>query len=94
MKYIKHKNCIDVVPILPCLFEDLWRKENPDTPEFTQYNRSSGTRSRIDRVYIDIQITNNTKINHKMISFSDHYIAMAIDKVQSKTKNWKRLMEF
>ena len=29
--------------------DDLWRRENPDTSEFTHYNRSSGTRSRIDR---------------------------------------------
>ena len=94
MKYIKHKNCIDVVPILPCLSEDLWRRENPDTLEFTQCNRSSGTRSRIDRVYTDIKIANNTKINHKIISFLDRYIAIAIDKLHSKTKNWKKVMKF
>ena len=29
--------------------EDLWRRENPDSSEFTCYDRSSGTRSRIDR---------------------------------------------
>ena len=28
---------------------DLWRRENPDYSEFTCYDRSSGTRSRIDR---------------------------------------------
>ena len=48
---------------------DLWRRENPDTSEFTRYDRSSGTRSRIDRAYTDIKIANNTRIDHKMIFF-------------------------
>ena len=34
-------------------FEDLWRRENPESSEFTRYDRSSGTRSRIGRVYSD-----------------------------------------
>ena len=42
--------------------EDLWRRENPDVSEFTRYDKSSGTRSRIDRVYTDKKIANNTKI--------------------------------
>ena len=29
-------------------------------------------RSRIYRVYTDIKIANNTKINHIMVSFTDH----------------------
>ena len=33
--------------------EDLWRKENLDSSELTHYNRSSGTRSTIDRVFTD-----------------------------------------
>ena len=33
--------------------EDLWRRENHDVSEFTRYNKSSGTRSWIDRVYTD-----------------------------------------
>ena len=36
--------------------EDLWRRENPDSSEFTRYDRSSGTRSRIDRAYTDIKL--------------------------------------
>ena len=35
--------------------EDLWKKENPDSSEFIQYNRSSGTRSTIERAYTDIK---------------------------------------
>ena len=35
--------------------EDLWRRENPDSSEFTRYNTYSGTRSTIDRVYTDVK---------------------------------------
>ena len=52
--------------------KDLWRRENPDSSEFTHYDRSCGTRSRIDLVYTDIKIVSNTKINHIMVSFTDH----------------------
>ena len=55
--------------------EDLWRRENPDSSEFTCYDRSSGTTSRIDRVYNDIKIASNTNTNHIMVAFTDHYNA-------------------
>ena len=29
---------------------------DPDSPDFTHYDRSSGTRSRIERVYTDIKL--------------------------------------
>ena len=74
--------------------EDLWRRENSDISEFTRYDKSSGTRSRIDRAYIDIKIENNTKIKHKMISFSDYYNALFIDILSSKTKIGKDLLHF
>ena len=32
------------------------------------------------------KIANNTKINHKMISFSDHYNTLFIDRFSFKTK--------
>ena len=67
--------------------EDLWRRENPDCSEFTHYNRSSHTRSRIGRVYTDTKIANNTKINHIMLSFTDHYNAISLDRLPSKTNN-------
>ena len=66
--------------------QDLWGRENPNSSEFTHYNRSSGTRSRIDRVYTDIKMASNTKINHIMVSFTDHYNAIFIDRFPSKTK--------
>ena len=59
--------------------EDLWRRENPDFSEFTSYNRSSGTRATIDRIYTDIKMASNTNINHIMVSFTDHY-AIFIDR--------------
>ena len=34
---------------------DLRRRENLDLSEFTRYDRFSGRRSRIDRVYTDIK---------------------------------------
>ena len=67
-------------------FEDLWRKETLDPSEFTHYDRSCGLRFRIHMVDTDIKIANNTKVNHKMIFFTDHYIAIYIDRLSSKTK--------
>ena len=64
--------------------EDLWRREKPDSSEFTHYNISSGARSTIDRVYTDIKMARNTKINHIMISFTDHYNAIFIDRFPSE----------
>ena len=52
--------------------EDLWRRENPDSSDFTRYNRSSGTRSTTNRVYTDIKMARNIKMNHIMVSFTDH----------------------
>ena len=66
--------------------EDLWRKENPDSSKFTSYDGSSGTRSRIDRVCTDMKIASNTKTNHIMVVFTNHYNAIFIDRSPSKTK--------
>ena len=66
--------------------EDLWRRENPDSSEFSHYNKSSGTRSRIGMVYIDVRIANNTKINHIMAPFTDHYNDISLDRLLLKTK--------
>ena len=66
--------------------ENLWRRGNPDSSDFIHYDRPSGTRSRINRIYTDIQIVNNTKVNHIMESFADHYNAISLDRHSSKTK--------
>ena len=53
--------------------------------------------SRIDRVYTDIKIANNNKINHIMVTFTDYDNAISIDRLSSKTKigkdSWKRFMK-
>ena len=68
------KHFINVISING--LEDLWKKENPDSSEITLYNRSSGTRSTIKRAYTDIKMASNTKVNHIMVSFTDHYNAI------------------
>ena len=68
-------------PIMDDRLEDLWRRENPDSPEFTCYQGS-----RIDRIYADIKIANNNKINHIIVSFTNYYNANSIDRLPSKTK--------
>ena len=60
--------------------------ENPDSSEFTRYDRFLGTKSRINRVYPDIKIASNTKINRIMVSFTDCYHAISIDRLPLKTK--------
>ena len=40
----------------------------------------------IDRVYLDITIANNTKINHIMVTSADDNNAISIDRILSKTK--------
>ena len=36
----------------------------------------------MDRVYTEIQIANNTKINHIMVSFTDHFNAISSQKLK------------
>ena len=43
-------------------------------------------------VYTDIKIGNNTKVNHMMVSFIDHYNAISMDRFLSKTKIGKKFM--
>ena len=73
-------------PIVNNRLEDLWRRENQNPSEFTHYNRSAGTRSTIDRVYTYTKTASNININHKMVSLTDHYSTIFIDRFSSKTK--------
>ena len=101
MKEIKHRNFIDVIQILPCLNSSWimgWRIYGGGR---TQILLSSPTivdslaqDPGLTGFYTDIKIANNTKINHKMISFSDHYNALIIDRLASKTKIGKDLWHF
>ena len=71
--------------ILDNELKDLWRSENPDSPEFTRYNRFSGIRSQIDRFYTETKFASNTKTNHVLVSFTDNYNAIFIDRIRSIT---------
>ena len=91
MVEINHKDFIDVVLIMSCQnsksgLEDLWRRENPDSSEFTHYDRSPDTSSGKDRFFTYIKIANNTKINQIMVSFTDHYNAISFERLPPKTK--------
>ena len=66
--------------------QDLWRRENLDSFEVIRYGITSGLRSSIDNVYNDIKNANNIKINHIMISLTDHYNAISIERLPSKNK--------
>ena len=74
MVKIKRKDFIDAVPIIPC-----------QNSSWIMGLRIYGE-GRIDRVYTDIKIVKNTKINHIMVSFADHYNVISIDRLCSKTK--------
>ena len=55
-------------------------KDNLDSSEFTHYDRSSGSRSRKRKVYTDIELAVNTKINHIRVFFTDHCNVISIDR--------------
>ena len=74
--------------------KDLRRRENPDSSEISRHERSSGRKFRTDRVYIDTKIASNTKINQIMVSFTDHYKSIFIDKFPWETKFGKYLWYF
>ena len=65
--------------------KDLWKRENPVSSGLTRYERLSGTISRITRVYTDINISSNTKIIHIMISSTDQFNSIFIDRFPLKT---------
>ena len=48
------------------IISPLWRRENPDSSEFTRCDRSSDTVYRIDRDFTDLKIPRNTKIKNIM----------------------------
>ena len=89
MVKIKHKAFMGAVPIMPCLnvswimglriYGEGRTQSSPDTIGLLP-------RIQMDRVYTDIKIANNTKINHIMVSFTNHYNAISIDRLPSKTK--------
>ena len=75
-------------------FKNPRRMETPDSSEFSHYNRSSGTRSMKGRVYTDLNIANITEINRILVSFTDHYNAISLDRLSSETKFGKPYWQF
>ena len=55
-------------------------KDIPDSSEFTHYDRSSGSRSWKGKVYTDIKLAVNTKINHIMVFFTNHCNVISTDR--------------
>ena len=70
----KTQDFIDAVPIIPC-----------QNSSWIMGLRIYGE-GRTDRVYTDIKIVKNTKINPIMVSFTDHYNVISIDRLSSKSK--------
>ena len=64
-----------------CSTRGSMEEEDPDFCEFTLYDRSSGTRSKIEKIYTDIKIGNITNSNHIMVSFTDHYNAISLHRI-------------
>ena len=96
MVNIKHKDFLGAVPIMPCE-KSMWimglriyGERRTQIPPSSSATMGPCQRSRIDRVYTDIytdiKIANNTKINHIMVPFTDHYNIISIDRLPSKTK--------
>ena len=89
---IKHKDFIGAVPIMPCLNSSwimglrIYGEGRTQIPLSSPATIGPLQGSRIDRVYTDIKIANNTKINHIMVSFTNHCNAISIDRLPSKTK--------
>ena len=75
---------IDAVSIMPCQ-NSSWKMDSRIYGEgITQISLSSpAIIDRIDRFYTDVKIASNTKNNHMMVSFTDHYNAIFIDRLPS-----------
>ena len=89
---VEIKYFIDVVLIMTS--QKSSRRENPDSSDFTCNDRSSGTWSRIGRVYTHIRTASNSKINHIMVTITNHYNTIFIDRFPSKTKIGKYSWHF
>ena len=91
MVKIKHKDFIDPVPIMPCQ-NSFWimglgiydgRTQIPWVHPLWQVFRQGSTIGRLNNY---IKIANNTKINHIMVSFTDYFNVVSIDRLPSKNK--------
>ena len=88
MVEIKHKDFTDAVPIMPSLWIMAWASMEKGEPKFPWVHplwKVLWQGSRIDMVSTDTKIANNNKSNHIMVSFTDHYNAISIGRLPSKT---------
>ena len=92
MVKIKQKDFIGAVPVTPCLNSSriiglrIYGEGRTQIPLSSPATIGPLQGSRIDRVYTDIKIANNTKINHIIVSFANYFNANSIDRLPSKTK--------
>ena len=93
MVKIKHKDVLDVVPIMLCQSSS-WIMSSRIYGKGRTLNLLSSPITidplaqdpRIGRVYTDVKIAKNTKINHIIVSFTGHYTTISLDRLPSKTK--------
>ena len=95
MMKVKHKDFIDAVPIFLC--------QNPSWMMGLRIYGEEGTQILLNlpatigplekildrKFYSYIKIANTTKINHIMVSFTDHHNVISIEKLPSKSKDGK-----
>ena len=60
--------------------EYIGRRKNTDSSEFIGYGRFSGINFRIDWVYTDIRNASNVKTDQLVVSFTEHYNAVSVDR--------------
>ena len=86
--------CPNYALILDNGLDFLWRRENPDFSEFNRYDRPfCNDPGQTESILIE-KNANNTKSNHIISSFADHYNAISIDGPSSKTKIGKGSLYF
>ena len=89
---IKHKDFIDAFPIMPCQYSSWIMGLRIYGEGKTQILLNSPATivpwqgSKIVSVYTDITVTDSTKIKHIMVSFTDHYNAISVERLPSESK--------
>ena len=92
MVEIRRKDVIDAVPIMPSFWIMGLSLFGEGRTQVFLNSTVTLLGSMIDEVYTNRKIANNTKSNHILVSFTDHYNAISIDRLSSKTKIGKRFM--
>ena len=92
MVEIRRKDVIDAVPIMPSFWIMGLSLFGEGRIQVFLNSTATLLGSMIDGVYTNRKIANNTKSNHILVSFTDHYNAISIDRLSSKTKIGKRFM--